>query len=116
MMWYDHNPGWGGWLLMTFGMVAFWALVIVAVVALVRALREPGAPSTPQPTQTSSPDPLRLLDERFARGEMDVEDYRTRRELLAAHATGPTGSRTASPTSSTTSTAQAGTTGEAPGG
>lgn len=112
MMWYDHNPGWGGWLLMTFGMVAFWALVIVAVVALVRALREPDAPSTPQPTQTSSPDPLRLLDERFARGEMDVADYRTRRELLAAHAT----SRTVGPTGDTTSTAQGRTTGGAPDG
>jgi putative membrane protein len=27
-------------------------------------------------------DALRILDERFARGEIDAEDYRTRRDLL----------------------------------
>ena len=39
MMWYGNDPGWGGWLLMSLGMIAFWALIAVAVIALVRASR-----------------------------------------------------------------------------
>jgi putative membrane protein len=77
MMWYGDDPGWGGWLLMTFGMVAFWTLVVVAVIALVRGLRDDGGHGRP-----AEADPRRLLDERFARGEIDAEDYKARRELL----------------------------------
>jgi putative membrane protein len=77
MMWYGEDPGWGGWLLMTFGMIAFWTLVVVAVIALVRGLRDDGSQRRP-----AEVDPRRLLDERFARGEIDAEDYKARRELL----------------------------------
>jgi putative membrane protein len=77
MMWYGDDPGWGGWLLMTFGMIAFWTLVVVAVIALVRGLRDDGSQRRP-----AEVDPRRLLDERFARGEIDAEDYKARRELL----------------------------------
>lgn len=76
MMWYGDDPGWGGWLLMTFGMIAFWTLIVVAVVALVRGLRDDGS------QRPAEVDPRRLLDERFARGEIDAEDYKARRELL----------------------------------
>ena len=77
MMWYDGSPGWGGWLMMSLGMVAFWTLVVVAVIALVRGLRDE------RPTrQDSGTDPRRLLDERFARGDIDEEDYKARRDLL----------------------------------
>ena len=31
MGWYHDGMGWGGWLLMTLAMVAFWALVVFAV-------------------------------------------------------------------------------------
>lgn len=77
MMWYGNDPGWAGWLLMTFGMVAFWTLVVVAVVALARGLRDDGTRHGP-----GDVDPRRLLDERFARGEIDAEEYRERRDLL----------------------------------
>jgi putative membrane protein len=77
MMWYGEDPGWGGWLLMSFGMIAFWTLVVVAVIALVRGLRDDGSQRRP-----AEVDPRRLLDERFARGEIDAEDYKARRELL----------------------------------
>ena len=80
MMWYGDDPGWGGWLLMTFGMIAFWTLIVVAVVAVVavvRGLRDDGSQRRP-----AEVDPRRLLDERFARGEIDPDDYRTRRDLL----------------------------------
>lgn len=79
MMWYGDSPGWGGWLVMSLGMVAFWTLVVVAVVALVRGLSDDrnvhasGAAGARQ-----------LLDERLARGEIDAEDYKVRRDLLNA--------------------------------
>lgn len=77
MMWYGNDPGWAGWLLMTFGMLAFWALVAVAVVALVRGMRDDGGRR-----QTPDAGPRQLLDERFARGDIDADEYRERRELL----------------------------------
>ena len=75
MMW-DDDYGWGAWLAMSVGMVAFWALVVVVIVAGVRSLRD----DSPQGDQAS-----RLLDERFARGDIDEQEYRTRRALLLLH-------------------------------
>ncbi|HEX6877185.1 MAG TPA: SHOCT domain-containing protein [Nocardioidaceae bacterium] len=77
MMWHDGGPGWGGWILMSFGMIAFWTLVVVAVIALVRGLQsDQGRPPRPPA------DARQLLDERFARGEIDAEEYKARRDLL----------------------------------
>ena len=73
MNWYHEGLGWGGWLLMTVGMVAFWSLVVFAVVTLFR---------TESPART----PEQILDERFARGELDAEEYHLRRTAL--HSTG----------------------------
>ena len=78
MMW-DNDYGWGAWLAMSVGMVAFWALVVVVIVAGVRSLRD----DSPQGDQAS-----RLLDERFARGDIDEQEYRTRRELLRSGRSG----------------------------
>ena len=36
MGWYKDGMGWGGWIAMTLMMVAFWGLVILAVVAIFR--------------------------------------------------------------------------------
>ncbi|MGC2174015.1 MAG: SHOCT domain-containing protein [Acidimicrobiales bacterium] len=67
-------------------------VVVIALVALLITLfirrsrfahRFAGA--APMPIRTwhsSASDALRILDERFARGEIDAEDYRTRRDLL----------------------------------
>ena len=75
MMW-GYGTGWGGWLLMTFVMVAFWALVVFAIVALFRGSLRPG------PHHTGGANARRILDERFARGEIDAEEYRSRQSLL----------------------------------
>jgi len=80
MYWYhDHMSGWG-YGLMAFGSLLFWALVIVGIVLLVRYLgrttgRSPGG------DQRSA---TRILAERFARGEIDEEEYRRRLETLRA--------------------------------
>ncbi|KDE97106.1 conserved hypothetical protein [uncultured Mycobacterium sp.] len=85
MMWYGGDGwGWGGWILMTVGMVAFWALVITAIVFAVRFVADSRHTSTRPPVSG----PMRaedLLHERFARGEIDGEEYRQRMALLRDH-------------------------------
>ena len=82
---YDNwGWGWGGWLLMTIVMIMFWAAVITAVVLTVRYLagsRHPGAnPGISAPARAED-----LLAERFARGEIDDDEYRQRLTLLREH-------------------------------
>ena len=77
MTWWNNGMGWGGWLLMSLTMVAFWALVIVVVLAIFRSDRDS------QPLRSPGRrDPEQLLDERFARGEIDVEECRDRQDAL----------------------------------
>lgn len=84
MYWYeDHMSGWG-YGLMTLSMVLFWGLLLTGTVLLVRWLgrdgrRSPGA---------DPPSPQQLLAERFARGEIDEDDYRRRLETLRRTDTG----------------------------
>lgn len=82
MGWVDYMGSgymaWGGWMAMTIGMVAFWGLVIFAVVAIFRRDVN-GTPSNPQPSERN---PQQLLDERFARGEIDADEYHARQEAL----------------------------------
>ena len=78
MMWWHGGPGWGGWLVMSLVMVVFWGLVVAGGIALWRSAgRDRGDRAPAQP-----PTPEQVLDERFARGEIDVEEYTRRRELL----------------------------------
>ncbi len=76
MGWY--GVGWGGWLLMTLMMLAFWALLIFGGLAAYRSVRRDDNRSP-----RGRADAERLLDERFARGEIDEDDYRHRRDVLA---------------------------------
>jgi len=82
MMW-GCDWGWGAWLAMMVMMVVFWGLVIAAVVALVRYLG-----GTRQGDRTGSgsgrASAEEVLAERFARGEIDADEYTRRRELLQA--------------------------------
>lgn len=80
MGWYGSGAwGWGGWLVMTLMMVAFWGLVIWALVVIFRGTRDTGSA-----TGASRRDPMEILDERFARGEIDTEEYHARRDALRA--------------------------------
>jgi putative membrane protein len=59
-----------GWLMM----VAFWAVVVFLIVWAVRSTATSGQPKEDTP--------LRILDERLARGEIDRDDYEERRQVL----------------------------------
>ena len=78
MSWYHDGTGWGGWILMALAMVAFWLLVVVAVIAIFRGTQSSGGSSADPRT------PMQLLDERFARGEIDEEEYHARSRVLRA--------------------------------
>ncbi len=74
--------GGGGWFGMILGpifMISVLALVIAAAVLLVRWLGGSGQAAAPdQPERT----PLDILKERFARGEIDKEEFDERRRIL----------------------------------
>jgi len=78
MGWNNDGIGWGGWIAMTLMMVAFWGLVIFAVVAIFRGTTKATGPAE----SAGHRDPMDTLDERFARGEIDVEEYHARQGIL----------------------------------
>jgi putative membrane protein len=77
MMWWYGSPmgGWGA-VFMTITTVLFWGLIILGVIALFRYLnrgdRSTGSRSTPE----------QVLADRFARGEIDEQEYRSRLAVL----------------------------------
>lgn len=67
----------GGWVFGPIMMVLFLALIVAGIVLLVRWLtRSEGRQSA------SRPDALAILQERFARGEIDKDEYDDRRKTL----------------------------------
>jgi putative membrane protein len=68
-MFYMHSFGWGWWLVMSIGMVAFWGVVIYGVVWLLRG-GSPQRPEQPPPAR-----PQEILERRLAQGEISVEEY-----------------------------------------
>lgn len=77
-MWTWHGEGMhGGWW--GIGMLALWALAIVATIYVVRALtsRAPREASGP-PSET----PLEILKRRYARGEIDRAEFEEKRRDL----------------------------------
>lgn len=90
-MFWHGGMGFGGWWVMGIGMLVFWGLVIAGIVLLVRwAAGGPSRAALPPPAgqgpDSQGPPSLdaaqRILDERFARGEIGVEEYRLRRDVL----------------------------------
>ncbi|WP_406424690.1 hypothetical protein OH809_40715 [Streptomyces sp. NBC_00873] len=85
MMWYG-GWGWSGWLLMTVIMVGFWSLLIAGVVVLTRYLTNTRRSQQPGPSSGEAAWGSRraedLLAERFARGEIDEDEYKRRLTLL----------------------------------
>jgi len=77
MMYYGHSMG-TGWILIAFVVVMAAALSAGLIVVLAR--RGPAASSAPDP----APDAERVLADRFARGEIETEDYEQRVRTLRA--------------------------------
>jgi putative membrane protein len=84
MMW-GYGFGWG-WVLMSLGMILWIALLVVLVWALIRWLntRTSTPASPPSSAVQSGPTALEILQQRYARGEIDTATYEQMRERLEA--------------------------------
>ena len=74
----DH--GWWGMILGPFMMIALIAIIVVAIALLVRWLG--GAGHQHPSAQSTGKTPLDILKERFARGEIDKQEFEERRRVL----------------------------------
>lgn len=73
MMWWGGSWGWGAWLAMSLTMVAFWGFLVWGLVSAAR--------SGDDNRRDRSED---ILADRFARGEIDEDEFRRRRDLIRA--------------------------------
>ncbi|MET3984488.1 SHOCT domain-containing protein [Streptomyces sp. PvR034] len=92
MYWNGHGMGAWGWFAMSLTTLIVWTLIVAAAVLVVRALGRDGAHGRTAPTPHAASDkgPEGLLAQRFARGEIDDEEYSRRLAVLRSHAPGPT--------------------------
>ena len=70
MMW-GYGFGWFGWVFM----MAWWVLLVLGVIWLVRAVSD-------RSDRDATSSARRILDERFASGELSPEEYEARRRVL----------------------------------
>ena len=79
-MWNDLGMHSGWWLgIGALHMLLFWVLIILVIVALVRLLS--GKPLGSYSERSEKP-PLQILQERYARGEINREEYQQRKADL----------------------------------
>ena len=83
MFWSDHDMSGWGYAGMVIGMVLFWVLIIVGIIALIRyttGATQTRVTATPHYRDYETPE--QVLACRFARGEIDDTEYRNRLEVL----------------------------------
>jgi putative membrane protein len=73
MMYWNGGWSWWAWCLMGGMMLIFWGIVAWVIVTLVRTNRQP-------PTTSRAPEDI--LSERYARGEIEHDEYEQRRAVL----------------------------------
>ena len=81
MMYGWDGTGWGigAWVAMALLMLIFWGGLVAVVVVLLRRPHTGEGPAAPRPPHQ---DAERILNERFARGEIDEQEFTARRTAL----------------------------------
>jgi len=74
------DGGWHGWFFGPIMMFVFFAIAVAIVVLLVRWLT--GGAQSKVPPNPPGKSPMDILKERFARGEIDKEEFEERRRVL----------------------------------
>lgn len=74
------DGGWHAWLFGPMMMILFIGLVVVAVIIVVRWLGDEGRGSATK--RSADKTPIEILEERFARGEIDKDEFEERRRAL----------------------------------
>ncbi len=84
MYWHDGGMNGWGWFGTSIGMLLFTALLVLGGVLLFRSLdRSTSRPAPPAPPAISDrPSAEQVLADRFARGEIDDQEYRERLAAL----------------------------------
>ena len=79
--WHDGGWGPGRWIAMGLMLLAFWALIAALVVYVVRNL---GHRHDDHSAAGGAPpdNAMRILEERFARGDIDTDEYNQRSDVL----------------------------------
>ena len=76
-MWQMHD-GWGWWMVVGWvWMVVFWGLIIWAVYALINR-----SPTDDRRERQDEPAALEILERRYARGEINAEEFEQMRRTL----------------------------------
>ena len=80
-MYWDHMTGWG-WMMMV-----LWTILLLLVAggliwAILAATQSTSSTRRSSPTPQVHPSARDVLDERFARGEIDADEYQQRRRVL----------------------------------
>jgi len=78
---YGHEDwGWGHAIAGPFMMILFWGGIILVIIFAVRGFGG-GAPRHPEPSKRNNA--LEILNERFARGEIEKEEFEERKRLIS---------------------------------
>ena len=72
--WQGYGWGWGWWMLMSAGMIAFWGVVLWLIIGFVSG------------DSSRRSDAESILADRFARGDLDADEYHQRLDVLRHHA------------------------------
>ena len=72
--WHMGGPEWLFWLIAVAAQILFWGAIVFLVIQLLRR-----RPSHEHHSRSSA---LRILEERYARGEIDRDEYLERRSVL----------------------------------
>lgn len=78
MMWTGTWNGWSGFFVMLISMVVFWGGMIWVIGYVVRQS------SRPRDGRSDEGHAIQILEERFARGDIDGDEFEERKRMLAS--------------------------------